>query len=184
MWANSRLWGRLQGLSSISRRTTECHCHAEYIPFLPPRAVKWKGPALEQACLCECVCLCVYVCTGCNLECAGGYGLFDVTDSLCSLQSQEGASQHPATCPAVYLPKSSGGLHPLGLPRQRPPLTVITITYGDINDHALSNVFARLKDYCTKTDFFFLPIWISCHWAKNMQPASGIYTGMQMFSVL
>lgn len=29
--------------------TTECHCHGEYIPSLPPRAVKWKRPALERA---------------------------------------------------------------------------------------------------------------------------------------
>lgn len=160
-WASSRQWGRLEGLSSISRRTTECHCHGEYIPSLLPRAVKWKGPALEQACLCECVCVCAYVCGGSNLECAGGYGLFDVIDSLCSLQSQEGASQHPATCPAVYLPKSGGGLHPLGLPQPHSPLTVITITYGDINDQALSKWFSGLKDYCTTTDFShmdFLPL--------------------------
>lgn len=119
MRASSQHRDRMEGLSSISRRTTECHCHREYIPSLPPRAVKWKRPALEQARLCECECVCVYVyvCRGSNLECAGGYGLFDVIDSLCSLQSQEGASQHPATCPAVYLPKSGGGLHPLGLPQ-------------------------------------------------------------------
>lgn len=131
--------GRLKGLSSISRRTTECQCHVEYIPFLPQRAVKCKRPALEQACSCECLqYVCVYAES--NLECAGGCGLFDVIDSLCSLQSQEGASQHPATCPAVYLPKSGGRFHPLGLPQPLSPLTVITITYGDINDHALSNV--------------------------------------------
>lgn len=148
MRASSRHRDRMEGLSSISRRTTECHCHREYIPSLPPRAVKWKRPALEQARLCECVCVCAYVCRGSNLECAGGYGLFDVIDSLCSLQSQEGASQHPATCPAVYLPKSGGGLHPLGLPQTLSPLTIITITYGDINDHALA-------DFCFAFFFFF-----------------------------
>lgn len=58
MWASSRQRGRLEGLISISRRTTECHCHREYITSLPPRAVKWKGPALEQARLCECACVC------------------------------------------------------------------------------------------------------------------------------
>lgn len=54
--------GRLKGLSSISRRTTECHCHGEYIPFLPQRAVKCKRPALEKACswvFPVCVCVCV-----------------------------------------------------------------------------------------------------------------------------
>lgn len=59
MWASSRQWRRLEGLSSISRRTTECHCHWEYIPSLPLRAVKWKGPALEQTRSCECLCVCI-----------------------------------------------------------------------------------------------------------------------------
>lgn len=62
MRASSRHRDRMEGLSSISRRTTECHCHRDYIPSLPPRAVKWKRPALEQArlCECECVCVCMY----------------------------------------------------------------------------------------------------------------------------
>ncbi|CAB1449972.1 unnamed protein product [Pleuronectes platessa] len=47
--AGSRQPGRLEGPSSVSRRTRECHCHAECKPSLPPRAVKWKRPALEQA---------------------------------------------------------------------------------------------------------------------------------------
>lgn len=52
-----------------------------YTLSLPPRAVKWKGTALEQARLCACADVWSYVCRGSNLECAGGYGLFDMTDS-------------------------------------------------------------------------------------------------------
>lgn len=142
MWASSRQWGRLEGMSSISRRTTECHCHREYIPSLPPRAVKWKGPALEEAHFVW-VCMCVWVRMQGEQSglCWGLWPLWRDRYPLCSLQSQEGASQRPATCPAVYLPKSGGGLHPLDLPQLLSPLTVITITYGDINDHAISNVF-------------------------------------------
>lgn len=71
-------------------------------------------------------------------------------------------------------------------PGDSSPLTIITITYGDINDHGdhvLYNVLARLKDHCIKTVFLrlFIPLSIACHWAENMETASGIYMGMQMF---
>jgi len=47
MWARSLQQERMEGLSSIFWRTTERHCHREYIPSLSPRAFKWKGPALD-----------------------------------------------------------------------------------------------------------------------------------------
>lgn len=70
-------------------RGAELHLHEDdrvplsqgvYTLSLPPRAVKWKGPALKQARLCECAGVWVYVCRGSNLECAGGYDLFDMID--------------------------------------------------------------------------------------------------------
>ncbi len=96
--------------------------------------------------------MCAYVCRGSNLECAGGYGLFDVIDSLCRLQSQEGAVNILPHDPLFIFQNLVAGCILWACP-SRASLSVITITYGDINDHALSNVFARLKDHWNKTDF-------------------------------
>lgn len=68
------------------------------------------GPALKQARLCESLRVCTYGCRGSNLGCAGGYSLFDMIDSPCSLQRAETT----ATFSAVCLSKSGGGVHPLG----------------------------------------------------------------------
>lgn len=98
IWASSLQWDETEGLNFISRRTTECHCHRQCILSLPPRAVTWKGPALKQARLCESLRVCTYGCRGSNLECAGGYGLFDMIDSPCSSERVETSATYSGVC--------------------------------------------------------------------------------------
>lgn len=77
----------------------------------PQERSRRRGPALEQAELCERVRVCTYGCGGSNLECAGGDGLSDMIDSPFSLQRVEPSATYFAVC----LLKSGGGDAPPGL---------------------------------------------------------------------
>lgn len=86
---------------------------------------------------CVNVCVCVHLCRGSNLLCAGGYSLFQMIDSLCSLYCLKEGSQHPATYTAVYLPKSSGGILSLG--PTPASLMILAVSYDVINAYYRRN---------------------------------------------
>lgn len=126
-------------------------------PSLPPRAVKWKGPALEQAHLWECVCVCECVCRGSNLVCAGGYGLFDVINSLCSSEKPGGSQS--TSC---HMPHCLSSKIWWWVASSRPAPAALS-SYNNLRNlwrHKWPcNVLLDWKITALKL--------ISCHWAEN-----------------
>lgn len=81
---------------------TECRCHGESIPSLPPGAVKWKGPGPSAG-----ECARARMRRGAIWSDAAGYGPFDVINSpfaACKEARRKPVNVLPRA-PAVYLPR-------------------------------------------------------------------------------
>lgn len=135
-------WGstlvKQERLSYTFRRTTEYHYHREFMPSLLLKVVKWKGSSPEAGTF---VWMCMWVCSRSNLEGAGGYSLFDVINSHCSLLAarREPVNILPHAPLFIFYDLLTATIlwaHP-----SWSPLSVINIAY-DINDN-INHTFCK-----------------------------------------